>query len=355
VSRIERTKFLDLLELVGAGLSTRDAMGQADCYVFKDGYIITFNDEVAVQIKSPIPEIKGAVKAEPLRAILHKLDADTIEVEQGDKELVLRVRKSETIGIRMEKKIELPLENLETPTKWKPLPTKFTEAVEYVQSCAGKDDANFAMTCVHIHPEFVEACDNWKFARYRLKLKIKKEFLVRQVSLKSIINLSMIEFCESKKWVHFRNARKLILSCRRHMETYKNMNNIAGMKGKKLELPKNLIDKADRAEVFSKDDPKGDNHINVFIRPGRVELKGEGQYGRYHGTKKLDYSGEPFDFMIQPQMLIQLVKQHTECEVNNTAMRAESGRAVFVTSIVPPEEVKKQEEKKSKKKKGKKK
>lgn len=347
MKKISREKFLDQLELVGAGLSSRDVMEQAGCYVFHKGKLITFNDETACVTKSPVRKLLGAVQAEPLRAILHKMKDDTIELDQGDNELIIKVRREE-IRIRMEKKIELPIESLENPTRWKTLPSKFGEAVEFVHACAGRDDSNFAMTCIHVTKQFVEACDNWQFARFGLKMRIKKDWLIKQISLKNIISLSMIEYCESKKWVHFRNARNLVMSCRRWQDKYRDMSKIASITGVKLELPKGLIEKSDRAEVLTKDNPK-DNIIKVTVKPRRIEIHGEGQYGKYKGNSKLDYQGKEFDFLIQPQMLIQLVKNHTECQVNDIAMKAESGKAMFVTSLAKPS--KEEPEKKTKLKK----
>lgn len=337
--RVSRENLLNTLELVSPGLSTKGDLEQSNCFVFKEGQVITFNDETACRCKSPI-DIEGAVYADTLRGILHKLKEDEIEVSQNKGGLFIRGKSRRRMEVRMEEKIELPLENLEKPKKWKPLSEKFSDAVEFVEGCAGRDEANFALTCIHLHQEYVEAFDNYQFARYRVKTDLKQELLVKQLSLRNIINLTMIEFSETDNWVHFRNARKVILSCRRYMDEYLDLDHIPKVKGTKIALPPGLADASDRAEVFSVHNPQ-ENQIKVDLKPGWVTVKGTGQFGWYSERKKVNYSGKPRRFMIQPKMMMQLVKNHSECEVTQKALKAEAGPAVFVTSLAPAETPKK--------------
>ena len=59
---INRELFLEQLESVQPGLSTREIIEQSSCYVFRGGEVITFNDEIACSQKCDIG-IEGAVRS----------------------------------------------------------------------------------------------------------------------------------------------------------------------------------------------------------------------------------------------------------------------------------------------------
>ena len=58
----------------------------------------------------------------------------------------------------MEREVLLPVDAVEVPEKWRRLPEDFLEAVSIVQQTAGRDESQFSLTCVHISPDWVEAC-----------------------------------------------------------------------------------------------------------------------------------------------------------------------------------------------------
>lgn len=342
--KVNREKLLSTLEMVAPGLSERDLLEQSSCYILKDKKIVTFNEEVACSYRSPLDEtFQGAVQASPLRSILSKMTEETIEVRQTKSSLVIN-GKGKTSSITMEKNITLPMEALEPPKKWKEMPEKFADAVDFVQNCASRDAAQFHLTCIHIHPDFIEAFDNHQFARYNLKSQMSSEFLLRQSSIKNIVSLSMIESSETENWVHFRNAQKLVLSCRRYKDEYTNLDVITKKVGYKIVLPKGLMEASDRAEVFSADNSaQEDNLIQVDLKPGLVTVTGKGNFGSHIERKKITYEGDPITFLIKPKMMVQLAKDYRDCEVSKTALLVRGGNSIFVTSLTKPKEIKKKE------------
>jgi hypothetical protein len=69
---VNREQFIKELESVQAGLSVRAATEQSNCFVFSDGVVRTFNDEIACEQKTSL-KITGAVIADPLISLLRKL------------------------------------------------------------------------------------------------------------------------------------------------------------------------------------------------------------------------------------------------------------------------------------------
>lgn len=333
--KVDREKLLHALTLTEHGLSQRDVVEQSGCYVFQEGRIITFNDEIACSCETDL-KINGAVQAEPFKNILAKLKEEFLEINEEDTQVLIKGKGSKRIGIVKESQIHMPIAKLEVPKKWKDLPNDFSEAIEFVQGCAGRDEAEFTLTCIHIHPKFIEAFDNFQFARYNIKLDLKSEFLVRQASIKAIITMGMGKISEGKNWVHFKNDDGVTLSCRRWKDDYLDCSFIVKANGEKVTLPKGLIESSNRAEVFSENNAQQGN-IKVDLSKDQVILKGEGSYGWYSEKKKIEYTGKSYSFMIRPSMLVQLLQRENRCIISEKLLKVQSSenKAVYVTSLMP--------------------
>jgi hypothetical protein len=248
--KVNREKLLTQLESVQPGLSPREIIQQSSCFVFKKGKVFTFNDEVACSHKCVL-EIKGAVQAAPLLGILKKMEQELVDIEIGeDSKLVIKGKGNEKVGIVMDRKVVLPISLLETPDKWQKLHKEFAEAVSLVQKCASRDESDQAKTCVHIHQEWIEACDDYQMARFKLKTRFEKPTLVRRDSLKHMTEFGMVEFSETDTWIHFRNPIGLILSCRKYAVDYLDLSSVFSITGTPATLPKGLGKAAEKAGVF---------------------------------------------------------------------------------------------------------
>jgi len=330
-----RQEFLNALEAIAPGLSPREITEQSACYVFKDGRIYTYNDEVAASIKSPV-EIEGAVVAKPLTDTLRKWVEDDIQVEQTEDKILIK-GKGRRAGIRTEKEILLPIDSIEKPGKWFELGEDFIEGLSIVKECAGKNQDEFKLTCVNIGPEFMEACDNSQLSRFECETPIKESTLCRQESIKHIIALDVTEVSESDNWLHFRNPGGLIISCRRFMEEYPDLNPLLKVDGSKAALPKGLADASDKAEIFSSENTEN-NRVRVDIKSGKIRIRGEGIHGFYQEIKKVKYNGPPLTFGISPKLLKEITKKHNECIINETRLKVDGGKFVYVSCLENVEE-----------------
>lgn len=332
--RVNREELLKQLELVRPGLAPREEVEQSSCFLFQDGRIRTYNEEISCSIKTKLP-ITGAVASKPLIAILQKLPEEEVEVTAADGELHIQGKKKEA-GIRMEKDIVLKVE-VEKPKEWKKLHADFTEAVRMAQLCAGTDESQFSMTCVHIHPKWVEGCDNYQMTRYKIKTGITTPTLVRGSSIKHITQLDFEEFAETDSWLHFRSPSGLVLSCRRFVEEYLDLSTLMNVEGGvPTALPKGLAESAEKAEVFSSDNAN-ENVVKVELKPGKLRLRGEGASGWYSEVKSVKYDGPNLMFHINPRMLADLVQRHDNCEITETRLRVQGERYTYVTCLATPD------------------
>lgn len=333
--KVNREDFLQCLDSVAPGLSSREVIEQSSCFVFKDKMIHTFNEEISCSIKTTV-SFEGAVQAKPLLSILKKLDEEHIDIEVTESELLIKGR-NKRAGVAMEQKIVLPIDSIVLPTKWKKLDKDFAEAVHMAAGCASTDESQFSFTCVNITPEFVIACDNLQVARYMVKTDIKQSTLVKHNSIKHIVNLGMVKFSESENYLHFKNKNGLILSCRRYIEDYPDVSGLFDVKGSKIALPKGLEEAAEKGSIFSSENVDNDK-ITIDIKPGKITIKGTGSAGWYKEVKKTNYSGRPISFTIAPKMLQEIVKKHNECKIAPERLMVEAGKFTYITCLGVPED-----------------
>jgi DNA polymerase III sliding clamp (beta) subunit (PCNA family) len=330
---VNRELLIQQLESVEPGLSTKDVVEQSSCYVFDKGKVMTFNSEIACMQDCDIG-ITGAVPAAPMLALLRKLTEDDIEISEEESGLLIK-GKNKKVSITRQSSVELPINEVERPTKWRKLPDDFLKAVNMVHHCAGHDSAQFSLTCVHITPEFVEACDNYQLTRYQIDTGVKSAILVRRDSIKHIYNLGMTELAETDTWMHFKNETGMVLSCRRYEDEYQDYNELLNFEGAPIILPKGLGASADKAGIFTEDSEDG--HITIELMKGKVRIKGSGNFGRYRETKPIKYDGEEFAFTIAPQLIMEITSKHSKAKITTGRLKVDMGPAQYVSCLSQPD------------------
>ena len=330
--RVSRTEFLRVLESVSPGLSPREVTEQSSCFVFDQGRVLTFNDEVCASRVSPVPDLVGAVSAKPLMLLLDKLPEDEIDITAGDGEVYVKGT-GRRAGITMENEIRSAGGSVEKPGDWKPLDPDFGAAVGVVADCCSRNEEMFVLTCVHIAPDFLEACDNSQVIRYPIKTDVGQDVLIRQASLRSIRGLDMTEFSETEGWFHFRNPAGLVISCRRWVDTYPDLSDfMVDEEAKPLTLPAGLAEAVGKAEVFSSLNSETPNVV-VDIQPGKLLLEGRGAVGWYQEKKTIVYNGRPLRFSIAPKLLVDVLKRSNDCKISASRLIVETGKYRFVSCL----------------------
>lgn len=337
---INREQLLQQLESVTPGLSKREIIEQSTCFVFTKGRVITFNDEVACWTPVDL-KLEGAVQAEPLLAMLRKLPDETLEVSLKETRIVIQAKKSRTRFV-WEKEISLPFKSVHEPKEWKKLPSDFLEAVNLVHRCAGKDEQKLEVY-VHLHPERIEACMEHQLGHFQMGLAIVKPVLVRKDSIKHVIALGVTHFGMTSGWIHFRNPKGLILSCRRYaQEAFPDTSKILKISGTHTNLPKALIEVSERASILTADNVE-DDAIVIKIQEGKITVIGTGTSGDHRESRKIQYKGKEITFMIDPALLKELCQRHSEAWVSENTLKVKAGKFTFVTALGTMEEKKEAE------------
>jgi hypothetical protein len=330
--RINREELLSDLLLVKSGLSPREFIEQSSCFVFQDGQVMTFNDEVACRKNIGMKGITGAVQSVSLLAILEKMDDPILKVRENENgELEFRGKKK-GFGVIMEAEVHLPIDRVEIPEKWKTLPKEFVQAVAMAQNCTSLDESRFLLTCVHIHPDYIEACDNHQAMRCNVRTGLKNPVLVRGSSIRDVAQLGMDQVALTPSWVHFRQSPRedgdqngLIYSCRRYSEEYPDLSPILVCKGHPWVIPKGISQASERASVFAAD-KAGDPLIHIHLSSGILKMEGRGVSGWYREVTKSVYDGPAVDFVMAPKLLQEISTKYNEAKISADKMKIMGGK-----------------------------
>jgi hypothetical protein len=328
-----REALLRVIQQVSAGLSTRGGVQQSNCIAFRNGYAMTMNEETHVKTKSGLPtELIGAVRAGPLEEMLREMNEETVDLTTG-KDMLIVKGTGRGVELSMEEEIGLPVEHVEKPGEWRPLPPQFLQAIDVIQRCAAESskDDRYQM-CLHIAPKWIEACDKTQFGRWRIKTGVENPFLVRRSSIKHAVTLGVADISETEGWVHFRNSSGLRLSCRIYREEFPDLSAVLDSQGVPTKLPKSLTDAAKKGAICSREN--GDqNVLRVSIGKDKLLLEGHGVGSRYWEEKKVRYEGTPFAFLIAPEILRDVVERNPEVLLSEDRLMVTSGPYSWVTML----------------------
>lgn len=331
---INKQALLKKLQLVSPGLSARGITEQSNCFIFHNKRLYTYNDEICCSVDCSEFAIEGILEHVGLLGILNKLKQETISIECGKQSLLIQCSDSRT-GLTLEKELRLPLESVVIPSKWSSLDVRFGPAIGLVKECAAKDESRFDLACIHIHPKWVEGCDDSQMIRYRLKTGVAEPVLVRATSMKQFAQLGMDQFASDDSWIHFRNSKEdLVFSVRKYNEPYPEMTAFYKVSGHALTFPGGLAEKIDAVNHFSSDSTNEVNQVLVELRPGRMKLKGIGSYGWHEVRCKVTYTGDPLSFMASPRLLLDFSSKAHDCFVTSERLLVDGGDYKWLGCLV---------------------
>lgn len=334
---VNRELLLQELESVQPGLARKEIVQQTASFVFKDGMVMTWNDEISCKTKSLL-DFTGAVYAEKLLQFLKKSKVEEVEVIPKDGELMIKGKKERAYA-RMESEILLPIEMVDPPKKWHRLNEEFLDAVAMVQECASDDQSAILLTYLHITDKKIEAADNHQGIKYSIKTKFEKDTLIKKSSIKHITSMGMTHFSEAEGWVHFKNSNGLVFSCRRWEDTYPSLRNFfkTEKKGKTAVLPQSLIQPLETGNLWSSEiKDKDGNEVTITMGANEIRIKAPGVTGRYIAERKIRYSGKPIKFLISPKLLVELLKRHSEIEITKEALKVNGSKFLYIAVIGEP-------------------
>lgn len=334
--QIVRRELLKILESVSPGLSKKELAEHSNCFMFLEGEVASFNEEIFVRNSCTVP-FSGAVPAAPLLAMLGKMPDDKIDVKQFEGKIAIKGKGRRSV-IKMIGEAALPVEEIERPDKFEKVPEGLIDALNMCASCCGKRDDYFVLTCVYVGADCVQASDDHQAICCSVKTGIEGNVLIRRESAESICAIGADEWSRSSEWLHFRTKNGPVLSCRCYSDAYPDFRSCMEMKGKNVKLPKQIGESVDRAQVFSSEEGIVQNQIRVMLSEGRLSVKGEGASGFYEERTKMEYSGPDISFLIEPKLLMEIVKRSDSCTISKEKIKVETPQFVYLACMFGDDE-----------------
>jgi len=334
--KTNRQKLLSTLALVKAGLASKEMIEQSTSFVFADGRVFTYNDEIA--LSHPIDlKLEGAVSASELLGLLSKAKDDELDLEVSAEGLLVAGKKFKA-QIKLAAEITLPLGEVQIPDAFLPLPKEFAAAVKFCLFSASSDMTKPALTCIHATIDRVESCDNFRLTvRYFDEKKYFPEpLLIPLNAAKELAGFAPIEYAVKGGWIHFRTADDTLFSCRTYADLkYPDLWAFMELaEGGELKFPSDMREMLGRAGVFSASKIKTDERVRIGVSEGKLTIKGEGDAGRFEESSRVRYAGEPTHFYIAPQFLASVLELTDEALVGADRLKFEGDDFVHVVSLL---------------------
>jgi len=332
--KIKRLDLIETLNVVKPGLAARELIEQSTSFVFMNGHVFTYNDEVAMSHPVDL-DLEGAIPASEFLALLNKLKDDTVELKIDGSELRVNGKKAKA-GIKMIAEIALPLSEIQEPEEWEELPKDFVEAVRFCMFSCSKDLTKPALTCIHVTEDRVESCDNFRITiRYMDGADFRESFLLPAPAAKDLINYKVTGYAAVGGWLHFRTEAGTMFSCRTYNDlAYPALDRFLEVEGGKIKFPDDTKEALGMAGIFSNSVGKGDERVKIVLEDGLMTVKGEGDAGWFEESSRVRYKGDETHFEITPMFLEAVLDLNDEAVVGSDRLKFEGKSFVHVVSLL---------------------
>lgn len=350
--KIKREDFKRALEIVKPGLAAKEVIEQTTSFAFVKGHVITYDDEISINHPIEGWDITGAVKAEELYKFLTKVKTDEIDVSTGGTtikdddgndaaatQIIFKSGRSK-VGLIMKEKVVIPIEKeIKEQGKWKKIPETFIKSFGLAAETCSLDMAHPKLTCVHVNKKgFVESSDGYRMSRYDIGEAIPvPTCLIPAGSAKKIRNLKPVKMASGNGWVHFKTEEGSVISCRTFNEKFVDTSKMQDV-GKKvftINMPEELLEVMDRAEVFTNED------MEITIKKKELIVQSQSASGWFEETLKIDYKGGQFEFRVTPYLLTDILKRTLECNIHKDRLRFKGENWVYITTLKEAKVIKK--------------
>lgn len=330
--KINKQELQTALEIVKPGLAGKEIIEQSTSFAFKDGMVVTYNDEISVSHPVPGLDIRGAVRSEELYQFLNKVSKDTIDISVSENEVLLKAGKAKA-GLRLQTEIVLPLEEIGDGGDWVKLPEDFIPGIRFVMDSCSRDHSRPVLTCIHIKQELAEGSDGFQIMKYLMSDNMDVDILIPASSAKELGKVKPTHLALGDGWIHFKNAQDTMFSCRVLDEGYPNTEPHMKVKGSKVTFPKRMPEILERAMIFTKQDQQADETMEVTLTAGAVLVKGRNEYAWFEEEAKARYKGKDVSFHITPTLLGDILNRSNTCTLGKDKIKFEGDNWEYIAAL----------------------
>jgi DNA polymerase III sliding clamp (beta) subunit (PCNA family) len=324
---VKKDELLLALKSAQPGLSAKETLEQATCFVFKDGYVITYNDYLS--IRAPVSELDGltgAINGLELLSFIEKAPQDELVFTKKEGEIQIKSGRAR-VGLRLLEEVKLPIEELFYEKEWENLPDDFLDGIEIALYSCSKDSSRPALTCIHIKDGTMESLDNIRLTRYSMEsLMGGVDVLLPAVAAEKILKYALSQFhvAAEGSWMHFLTKENIEISCRLIKGKIPDISPLMIGTGLDFTFPKKVTEMLDRALVFCQREHMLDQEVEVMLSTKKITVKAKSSEGWFEEEAAVRYEGDAFSFIIHPIFLKEAIQRQTLCTVLSNRIRFQS-------------------------------
>lgn len=329
VREARRKELIDVLEALSSGIADKELIEQTNSYVFLNNQAYTFNDEIAVSIPFDCG-FNGAVPSREFLSFLRKAKTDTVKITATDSELQIKSGRA-TAGIRLEAEIKLPIDTIKIPEKWKKLPANFCDGITACLPAISKDSNKPLLMCLYIKDNFIWATDNYRITQFTLDGSVgNASLLMLGSSAKELISANPNSFNISQGWLHFKNKKGLVFSCRYFDDDFPDLSKLINKKGKGVVFPTKISEMLERASSIA-----GKTRVQITITGEKVKVESKGELGWFSETAKAVSEIEGISFEIEHDFLMSILKKDADVKLTDNTIDFYTDNYVHVVRFFP--------------------
>lgn len=305
---IERNDFLKALKRVMPGVETGNVILEgADTFIFDNGYIHSYNDNISVSVPFPITNkagetVSGALKAKDFYDLINRFSGESFKLIPKSSEWVIKSGNANAELTLLESSIIDHVKNLlPTKIKWLTLPERFIEGISICRFSSNKS----VLAGIFVEGNNIISTDEIRINSYQMDGEIAESFWISDSASAELAKLNNPKkYFISKSWVHFLTEDKDIFSCKRLAQDkypVAKIQKLAESHAKEKgdisnTLPSGLIDAVNRAAALSQNIESFDTIKLTFSQEG-IEVFSQRPSGKY--TENVEWE-KPFKKSFDP-------------------------------------------------------
>ena len=298
---IDRKELLKVLKRALPGVETGNVILEgADTFIFNDGFIHTYNDNISVSVpfiftNKAGENVSGALKAKDFFDLINRYDEDNLKFIPKEGVWIIKSENATAELTLLESGILDRVKNI-FPNKieWDALPGRFIEGIALCNFTANKS----VLSGIHVCEDIITSTDEIRINWYKMESVVPKEkaFWISDIAAVELGKLDNIKkYSVSDSWVHFKTEDDTIFSCKRLAQDKYPYAKITSMieshkkeKGDiENELPAKLMDAVRRASSLSQN-IESFNTIKLTLDTDTIEVFSQRSSGKY--TEKIAWA-----------------------------------------------------------------
>ncbi len=335
--QIKRNKLLKRLDLASCGLSSKISTTGSK-FIFGKGMITAFSEEIIARVKG-FDDIDCCVSSSELLGLIKKFPDETIELKQSNAHNELRIRgKNRKAGIPIHDEESLVSLRKSLPklksVKWISLSEELFNRLKNAALVCGRDDSFDVTSCVHVTPDVIESCDNYKLYRCPCQTGFNSKVFIPGKSIYMLRNLTPTHFASADNWLHLKLKGGIISIRCREFGKYMPLKKLCDDSGEIIQIPSKLKSVIERAEITTSSIDYSTT-VSITLSKNAIQVKSRSDKGWFNEKIKADYNGPKFGFNVRPDLITQMIGHSDSVKIKGDKMTVIADGAYFVIALQP--------------------